>query len=245
MTLIRRYPLILYFVLAYAITWILTVLGTKMLVLAILGLFGPALAAIIVTWVTEGRAAVGQLLRRVVQGAKPIWFLIAFGLPIVLILLVDALALVLGLETKGFLPLTMIEIIIGVLVVGEEIGWRGFALPRLLKQYSPLVASLILGIVWVFWHLPNFVLPELGLSATPFIPYMILVVMMTILFTWVYQNTAGSLLIATLFHALNNIAAVLLIVVDTQMGWWLKALVYALAAGVVVVTVRGFRQRAS
>jgi membrane protease YdiL (CAAX protease family) len=82
----------------------------------------------------------------------------------------------------------------------EEIGWRGFALPHLQRRYSALVSSLIIGLAWAFWHLPNFVIPS---SPPPwwhlpaFVP---LIMAVSLLFTWVYNSTGGSLFAVVLLH---------------------------------------------
>lgn len=91
---------------------------------------------------------------------------------------------------------------------GEEIGWRGYVLPRLQARHSPLAASLIIGLVWAVWHLPKFLAPG---HAVPFGWYLLATNAKAILFTWVYNNTRGSLLLATLFHAAINTASVFLL----------------------------------
>jgi membrane protease YdiL (CAAX protease family) len=87
---------------------------------------------------------------------------------------------------------------------GEEIGWRGYALPKLQEKYHPLVASVILGVLWGFWHLPSFFTAgsiHEGMS----LPFFVLATVgYSILYTWVYNGTGGSLLLTCLLHAANN-----------------------------------------
>ena len=86
-----------------------------------------------------------------------LWYLIALGLPAVLSLATAGLNYLLG--APAFVQvgsLTVFDLVLFVLVVGEELGWRGYALPRLLEKRSPLIASLILGVLWGLWHLPTF-----------------------------------------------------------------------------------------
>ena len=113
----------------------------------------------------------------------------------------------LGHEEKLFyLPNTPAFVAAAVVFpLGEEIGWRGYALPRLIARFGPLTASFIIGVLWTFWHVPMLTLqgvsPELYLV---FVPFMI---GGSVLFTWVFRHTRGSLLLAVLVHVgahLNN-----------------------------------------
>jgi membrane protease YdiL (CAAX protease family) len=159
---VKKHRLIAFFVLAYLLTWwIYPVLKVSPL-LGIFGLFGPALAAIIVAAVTEGKSGVKSLLSRVVRWRVGLpWYLIALGLPTVLSLATAGLNYLLG--APAFVQvgsLTVFDLVLFVLVIGEELGWRGYALPRLLEKRSPLIASLILGVLWGLWHLPTFLAQE-------------------------------------------------------------------------------------
>jgi membrane protease YdiL (CAAX protease family) len=145
---VRKHRLIAFFVLAYLLTWWIYPLLKFSSLLGIFGLFGPALAAIIMAAVTEGKAGVKALLSRVVLWRAGVqWYVIALGLPTLLALATAALGYLLG--ASEFIQagvLTPIELVLFVLVVGEELGWRGYALPLLLEKRSALTASLILGV---------------------------------------------------------------------------------------------------
>ncbi len=133
-TPIKRHPLITYFVLAYAFSWAMVALYSVGFIFALLALFGPALAAIIVTGVIEGRSGVKALLRRVGLWRVGLrWYVVAIGLPIVVALaalLIHSLITGTPLVINSGTPISLL-IIIALLVVGEELGWRGFALPHL------------------------------------------------------------------------------------------------------------------
>ncbi|MEM2111851.1 MAG: CPBP family intramembrane glutamic endopeptidase [Candidatus Bathyarchaeia archaeon] len=86
----------------------------------------------------------------------------------------------------------------------EEWGWRGYALDRLQKRLNALVSSLILGFIWGAWHLPLFFISGTIQSQTPIWGFMTLIICGKILFTWLYNNTGGSILTAMLFHTMNN-----------------------------------------
>ena len=135
----KKHRLIAFFVLAYLLTWwIYPVLKVSPL-LGIFGLFGPALAAIIVAAVTAGKSGVKALLSRVVRWRVGLpWYVIALGLPTLLSLATAGLNYLLG--APAFVQvgsLTVFDLVLFVLVVGEELGWRGYALPRLLEKRSP------------------------------------------------------------------------------------------------------------
>ena len=155
--LIRRYPLTTFFVLAYALSWLVYPLLQVSPLLGFAGLFGPALAAAIIVAAAEGKSGLRDLLGRILRWRVGVrWYVVALGLPAVLALVTAGVHLLLGAPTPVALgQLSILEPILFVLVVGEEIGWRGYALPRLLATRSMLWASLILGVLWGAWHLPT------------------------------------------------------------------------------------------
>ncbi|WP_268963451.1 CPBP family intramembrane glutamic endopeptidase [Reticulibacter mediterranei] len=93
---------------------------------------------------------------------------------------------------------------------GKEPGWRGFALPKLQDRYSALGANLILGVLWTVWHLPFYFIPGTSQSTTPFFVFALGTLANSILFTWVYNHTRGSVLMTFLFHNALNITALYL-----------------------------------
>src|SRR5262245_48689241 len=151
---IKRYPLASYFVLAYAFAWSLILLTRVSLAFGFLGLFGPAAAAIIVTAGTDGRAGVRALFQRLAIWRVGLrWYIVALGLPAVLSLGTVGLSQALGLPTiVQFNVLSPVAMILFILVIGEELGWRGYALPHLQTRFGAVGASLILGILWAGWH---------------------------------------------------------------------------------------------
>jgi membrane protease YdiL (CAAX protease family) len=190
-SVLARYPLVCFFVMAYAFTWIvispwtLGATGAGLLPVDLAGpavglllaagiLAGPTLAAIIMTAVTEGRPGVHRLLGRLVLWRVALrWYLLALlGVP--LIMLLGFLAYAMAPPDLGALggPAYALTYLLGfvlTMILGgpllEEIGWRGFALPRLQRRYGPLAASLILGVLWAFWHLPQFLVPAWAASS--------------------------------------------------------------------------------
>jgi uncharacterized protein len=178
-------------------------------------LAGPTLAAFIMTATTEGRAGVRRLLGRLVLWRVGIrWYLFALlGVP--LIMLVGTMVYSGNLPRLGALGgpsylLGYLGTFALVVVLGgplfEEIGWRGFALPRMERLHGPLLASLILGVLWALWHLPEFLVPSWAASSgggglVGITLFTLTALTFTIVITWVFNNTRASLLVAILFHA--------------------------------------------
>jgi uncharacterized protein len=225
--LLARNPLVSFFVMAYAFTWLAAFMplvlsedGAGLLsyrwplglyaTIAIASFVGPFLSAFIMTGITEGREGVGRLVRQLVLWRVGFgWYLFALiGLPAIMVLSVivlpGTLASFQGLATLSPLPLLVLFVYVFFLggPLGEEPGWRGFALPRLQRRYGPLVGSLILGPIWAFWHLPLFWAPAWNLPPTilNIVMFVIAATAFTIVMTWVFNNTKGSLFIAVLVH---------------------------------------------
>jgi membrane protease YdiL (CAAX protease family) len=218
--LLARHPLVFFFIFAYAGTWLLWVplalsedgagLLSASAAIAIAS-FGPFLAGFIMTGITEGRAGIGRLLRRMVLWRVGLgWYLFALlGLPALMVLSVivlpGALASFQGQGLASLAPLPLLSLIVYVLFhgpLGEEPGWRGFALPRLQTMHGPLIGSLILGPLWALWHLPLFWAPAWNFPPTllNIVLFVISGTALTIVVTWVFNNTKGSVLIAILVH---------------------------------------------
>jgi uncharacterized protein len=212
MSLVRRHPLITFFVLAYALSWWPSILYTfDLLPNPIVG-FGPFLAALVVLAVTEGKSGVVGLLRRMVRWRVGLqWYAVALLLPVVVTLTAAALnVFLLGAQRtssaaelggwSSFLQMFFLWLLIpGLAGTWEEPGFRGYALPRLQVGRSALLASLILGVLWAFWHLPFVVTGEdLWVDAFLF------PIEWSIVYTWLFNNANGSVLIVMLFHNMNN-----------------------------------------
>lgn len=246
MSVVRRYPLIIFFVLAYAFSWWpwpLYILGLAPS--PIIG-FGPFLAAIVVLALTAGKGGVVALLRRMVRWrVRPVWYAAALLLPVAIPLGATMLNVLLGARPPssaelGAWPNLVPTFFLLLLVPGiggawEEPGWRGYALPYLQAGRSALVASLILGVVWAFWHLPLMVDGAIPWSDLAY------VLVQTVVYTWLFNNTGGSVLLVMLFHTMNNVISggffhAMFSGADwVRQGWLLVALWCAVAAIVVVV----------
>jgi uncharacterized protein len=239
---VRKHPLIAFFVLAYLLTWWIYPLLRFSPLLGIPGLFGPALAAIIMAAVTGGKSGVKHLLSRVALWRVGVrWYVIALGLPTVLSLAAAGVHYLFdGSRPLQIGAVTALDFIVFVLVVGEELGWRDYALPLLLEQRSAVTLSLILGVLWGLWHLPRFLVPGTPQYGLPLPAFVLLTVEYSILMTWVYLQTKGSVLIATLFHGAINLSQGLFLGgIEGASRYWLLCIVYGVAALVVAVFALG------
>jgi membrane protease YdiL (CAAX protease family) len=239
-SLVMRHPLVTYFILAYALTWVLAPLLTISLLLGVVGLLMPAVAAIVVTALTEGKPGVTTLLQRLKLWRVGLrWYVVALGLPMLLSAAVVALSILLGAPAQvEFSPVSLLTMVVFVLVVGEEIGWRGYALPKLLQNYSAVTASLILGVLWGGWHLPTFFIAGSPQASIPFVAFLLFTTGASVLFTWLHLHTGGSLLIATLFHGAINSFGFVNNALDPASRWWLTGTVY-IAAAIIVSVIAG------
>jgi membrane protease YdiL (CAAX protease family) len=178
-----------------------------------LNAFSPTLSALILSWIIGGGAAVKRLLSGFTRWKVGVgWYFAAAFLvlgPLAFALVYRAL----GNPASGPQPGWTLPLILGQLVfqlfsgpLAEEAGWRGFALPRLQEKYNALVSSLILGVIWCCWHIPLFFLPGASQQSIPFPIYLMLVVTLGVYFTWLYNNTRGSLIITVLAHFCFNLS---------------------------------------
>jgi membrane protease YdiL (CAAX protease family) len=213
--------LLSYFVLAFSFTWAcwwLAVLEARDIIelplpAVFLGAFGPGLAAVTITAWQEGRAGLNSLLGSVARWrVAPLWYAVALLGPLLLQLAALALHASLGGQPPDLAalvavgPLVLLQAFYFVIFVAlpEEIGWRGFALPRLQARHGALASSVVLGAVWAFWHLPLFFNPSTLYADLPFALFVAWVVPLSVLITWVYNSTGGSVLMVVLLHAFVN-----------------------------------------
>jgi uncharacterized protein len=237
--LTQRRPLPAYFILAYAFAWIFYPLIAISPVFGLPALFAPALAAIIVSLATGGRSEVGRLLSRVtIWRVNFIWYVIALGLPVALSFLISVLGRFFGGSSSLELaPITPLALVVFVLVIGEELGWRGYAQLQLEKSYSPLVAATILGVLWGFWHLPGFFLPGLPQNEIPLLAFVLWTIALSVIAAWLLKYTRESVLIATLFHGATNTFGFLSPHLDVAAYRWLLAVVYISAALLIAIVL--------
>jgi CAAX protease family protein len=222
MASLKRHPLIVFFVLAYLFSWI--VWGTSIAqaygslsfhIPQTLAFWGLIFATYITAAITGGWPAVRETFSRTYRWRVGfIWYVVAILLTIVLGLVTLGVFSLMGgthqigmdLTFQGFLVFSLTETIF--MVFTEETAWRGFALPRLQNDHSALSASLILGLLWGLWHIPLFLVPGSAQQSYPFIGFILLILPTSIFFTWIFNHTRGSVLLAGLFHGLYDATVV-------------------------------------
>jgi membrane protease YdiL (CAAX protease family) len=233
----RELPI--FFVLAFLLSWYPWFLALAQGRTSGPNPLGPFVAALIVAGIGEGWPGIRDLLARIVRGRIGLrWYAVIFGLPVAVCAVALAIMGAFGQVPSGRtaaawreLPDRFIFIFLFI-GLGEEPGWRGFALPRLQKNYSPLSASLILAPIWALWHLPL-----MGNEfPMPIIPaFLIALLAGTLIHTWLFNRTKGSVFAQMLFHAtVNTVGAGLIFPLFKGNAfvafWYLYAFLWLLAA---------------
>jgi membrane protease YdiL (CAAX protease family) len=264
---VRQHPLLTYFILAFAGTWLpfapvwlgtrglgllpITPPGELVLILFLIATFaGPMLAAYIVTALEAGKAGVWQFMKRYAQvrvGWQ--WYaLLLLGYP-----LLFALGVSLGESNLNvfanlvkqwplFFSIYLPAVVAGLIIpaLGEEPGWRGFALPRLQKSYGPIVGTLILGSLHAVWHLPAYVVPGMmsthGFEWSVFFWNSITIVASTVVWTWFFNKAKGSLFFAMLVHSVSNASGgyIVKLLPELHPNLWLFAALFIAVAALAV-----------
>ena len=205
LSVVKRHPIITFFVLTYAIGWGCIPFWT-------FAAFSPLVAALIVIPLTQGLPGLRQLGSRMIRWrVKWYWYLAAIGLPLAALAFTTGLNVVLGASAPSLVQygsVTSVLLVFAVRLVnpgdgalGEEPGWRGFALPGLQSTLSPLVSTLILGVLVSGWHAPILFLEEGGLQPPIVVGYLLGSVAVTFWYSWLFNHTAGSVLITLVSHA--------------------------------------------
>ncbi|MFP5272385.1 CPBP family intramembrane glutamic endopeptidase [Coleofasciculus sp.] len=220
----KKHPVTWFYILAFSFSWlgmISAALGSRAIapfdspyvqILSIFYAVGPALAAVIVSQVAYGKTGVQEFDKGLIQWRVGlVWYIVAVLGPVVLLIAAQVVTKLLSLPVTIAVPQGNLSFfaIFGFVInffanTCEEIGWRGFALPRLQKRHNALTATLIVGILWGFWHLPLVFLVGNPMSEFPFL-WFIIIVTNAFIYTWIYNSTKGSILLVALFHGSLNI----------------------------------------
>jgi uncharacterized protein len=227
--MLKRYPLITFVVLTYALTWLAwmplairgPIYGDRLSYLHFLGSFGPLVSAFAVTGLLSGWPGVRELLSRILKWKVPVgWHLIAWFAPAALYIIAAVVVRVgwgqwpafgrFGTSEEYAQLAVPVYWLLSILCYGfgEEVGWRGFALPRLQQNYSKLISTVFISVIWAAWHIPVFSFST-GFSQmgpAEIFGWYISLLTGSVLLTWMYNGTRGSILIVAVFHASLDVA---------------------------------------
>jgi membrane protease YdiL (CAAX protease family) len=243
---VKRSPLIAFFALVFGIEWLLFFILLFLpslvppLVALLIGSWLPNAIGLLVTGVGGGRPGLRELFGRVILWRISLkWYAIASFVPAVVAFLAIGLYALFGNVVPDFasadmlLPLILLAVFTGA--TGEELGWRGTALPRLQARWNVLTSSLVLGVFWGLYHLPSFFLSGMPLENAPLITFMVGAAGINVFISWIFNRTGGSLIMVVLFHfALNFMGNVTGIFNVPALFGWLAG-IYCVVAIVVIV----------
>jgi len=213
------------------------------IILFVFGGFVPSSVALFLTWKKEGKVGLAELGRRIVKfniGWR--WYLAIFSIVVIGSLGQLLIIRILEIAFDYSYFIRQIGSLIPLIILGplsEEIGWRGYALDRLQTKWNALVSSLIIGVVWGFWHLPLFYIvgTSQNILEIPFLSFLCGVTALSVLYTWLHNNTNGSIWAAILFHWIGTYAAQVIAsgVTRSQLYNWLENIPYIILAIIVVL----------
>ena len=220
-----RSPLLTFFAIVFGFTWSLGAISvlardwldahlgpiTATHPAFILAVYAPSLTAIGLTAFIEGRSGLKTLVGRVAPW-RVRWHwsaLLLIGLPVSALAVSRLIGSATGhpvdpLNLPALLAAALPALLLDPGPLGEELGWRGFVLPRMLERRPPLAASLVLGGIWGLWHLPGFLQPGIIQSALPVPVFLLAILAMSVLSTWLFVNAGGSVVPSILLHWIGN-----------------------------------------
>ncbi len=243
---IKRHALLIFCTLPIALTFVATRLPLPGEVVSVVMVFIPTLIALGLTAMADGWGGVQALLGKLAQWrVRPTWIVIALALGLVLRVTMSGIALLLGLIPAIYLrpwspiQLALFAVMLFLFALPEELGWRGYALPKLLSKHSPLTTSLMIGVLWGSLHLA-LTLPGMIYAGAPLLPTFLELIALSVLMTWLYIQSGGNILLSSLFHAAQSFFVIVNDGIPLEQQAWLMAGVY-LAMALVVAIVAGPR----
>jgi membrane protease YdiL (CAAX protease family) len=256
MTKSTRSQLINFFLITFGWSWlinlprvlanfkIITLPPMLSTIMGYIAVFGPMIAAFLLTSIHSKKAGVKVLWKSGWNTKFPkVWLLpTLFLMPLMgLLTFIILRAFNQPIDWSYGLPPAMI-VPIGLLIwllgsLPEEYGWRGYALPRLQRAFNPLVAGLFLGIIWGIWHLPLHFIEGTTQYVIPVWEYVVQTIVLSIIYSWLFNGT-GSVFVAILFHTIANLTGAIFPYWTTSIGRWIS-FILLLAAAIIIVVVKG------
>lgn len=221
-----------FYVIAYSITWLLwspyylpvfPSSWSQMPIFHLLGSYGPLCSACICTYFLNGKQEFRTLLRQLFSFRKVSYLLFAFLIPFIILLLSVLLtmkqnfllfdwgSIFYNKEIGTYSPVIWILINVGIYGLGEETGWRGYALPRFQKRYNALVSSCIVAMLWALWHWPLFFYSNSGyyhMDIYGVMGWLFSILTGSVILTWIFNSSGGSIPACIIFHGTMEVAFV-------------------------------------
>jgi membrane protease YdiL (CAAX protease family) len=252
--MIRSHQLTVFFVLAFLLPWI--VWGSSIardqgwitwhIPQALAFWLGLTIATFGTAALAEGWPGVKDLLARMVRARVGVpWYAAALLLTPALAMLAVVLGAALGLATAVGAEVSaadgpvLLLVSLWLFLLTKETAWRGFALPRLQARMPPVPAALLLGLLWGLWHIPLFLIADSFQSSIPFAGFLLSILATSVLTSWIFNHTRGSVLLAAVFHATTDVAIAYSGVMSASTGlFWLMVALQCLAAAAVIPALR-------
>lgn len=209
---------IIFIVCAYGYTWVVgaiaILINLPFDIVQVVATPGPILGAFIVVFRREGISGIRDLLRRAFRWRfSPILYMVALLIPFLVLAASSGVAIFVNgasVPDQWFLPDFSIPFLFGFLIwngVTEEMGWRGYLLPRIQDRVGSLAGSVLVGVVWACWHLPLFLIPGSYQYGESFVEYVLLLVSWTIIMAMLYNKAQGSVIVTIFLHEAQNFIA--------------------------------------
>ena len=253
-SMVRRHPVILFYLLAFLFSWLgwgpqalyeRGLLPFSPPLLGLLGGVGPTLAAVVVLLLLREKDGIRKLFAPLFRLRASLWWYL-----FVFLFWFIATGIALGVGTLfgrpfpaigGFAWWSLIPVFVTMLLsnVWEEMGWRGFALPRLQERYTDGAIVCIMGLLWSLWHLPLMRTPSSPMSNLPWYGQILFSLSLTVIYTWLYRNTGRSLFFVSVFHAMSNTVAFALVELGVFATSYLFVVGVTAVVAVAIVLVYG------
>lgn len=241
----RNGSLMLFFLITFAWSWLLWLPEVLWGIRLYLAPFGPTAAAFILTFKDEGFDGVKKLFTRgVSMNFRKVWLIPIFLLMPSIVGFSLLFAVLMGEPMPEITvlsePLTIIPAFFYIMFLGgpvaEEFGWRGYALGRLQARFNATVSSVLIGVIWGLWHLPLFFMKGQDIyHNVPILGFVLGTVFLSILFTWIYNNTNGSILAALLFHTMGNLSHFIFPAMSTAIGGLISVILNVISVALIMV----------
>jgi uncharacterized protein len=243
-TIFERYSLLAFLILTPLLTFATVLLPLPAEVLPLLMVFVPAVLAVVFASIEGGRKGAGALLRKLFHWrVRFTWYAVTLALALLIRLSMSILALLLGwipaIQLRPW-PVSQFVLLGAILLISafpEELGWRAYALPKLMERRSALSSALLVGVLWGSVHIPLH-FPGMIYAGAPWVATVLELVAFSVAITWLFVQTRGNIVITSLFHAAQSFFVVINEGISLDQQLWLMAAVY-IALALVLTFVFG------